>query len=178
MTSEELKFAKHFKKPEISINLDKLIKDSKTVKKNPFIKPIIIENLMEDDLTSLDKVNTAIYIIEQTEGCPCKAHKDYQEFKDNDENKEIKLSGKNECPSRNMYVGSSTSGIKTRLEEHKGTVGSDGTYALKLCKWFNGKCKVHIFVYDNIEKGVIRIVEEAVHGELKPAFGKKGSRGK
>lgn len=174
MTSEESKFAEYFKKEEISEKLDKLIKDSKTVKKNFYTNYLSIDNLMKDDLTSLDGIKTAIYIIEQTEGCPCKAHKDYQEFKDNDENKEIKLSGKNECPSRNMYVGSYTSGIKTRLEQHKGTADSDGTYALKLCKWFNGKCKVHIFVYDNIEKGVIRIVEEAVHGELKPAFGKKG----
>ena len=170
MTSEESKFAEYFKKEEISEKLDKLIKDSKTVKKNFYTNYLSIDNLMKDDLTSLDGIKTAIYIIEEIGGCPKKTFEDFKAFK---AQQRTSLSQANHATSI-MYVGSYISDIKTRLEQHKGTADSDGTYALKLCKWFNGKCKVHIFVYDNIEKGVIRIVEEAVHGELKPAFGKKG----
>ena len=145
----------------------------KSNKKDPS-KKIMLNDF--DDLCCLKDAGPAIYVIEQTKGCPDKAHKDFQKFK-GIKKKEIKVSQKNECPSSIMYVGSSVKGIKNRIKQHINSE-PEGTYALKLKNWFEGECKIHIFVYEDITKEVLQIIEDALASTLKPAFGKRGSNGK
>jgi len=71
-----------------------------------------------------------------------------------------------------MYVGSSTTGIRKRIEQHIGD-GYKGTYALHLRHWFNGTYKITIKQYDE-SKDVLQIIEDDLSDKLKPAFGKQG----
>ena len=75
-----------------------------------------------------------------------------------------------------MYVGSSTTDVKKRIEQHLGN-GLKDTYALHLSHWFKGKYKITIRVYDEpIE--VLQIIEDALSHDLSPAFGKRGGNNK
>ena len=178
MTSKKPMTFNGINQQNIADNIDEHIKDCEAAKTKNFNISFTIENLMNDDLSSLKGIEKAIYIIEQTEGCPCKAHKDYQEFKGNDENKEIKLSGKNECSSSIMYVGSSTTGVKKRMKEHTAGEKYKKTYALKLENWFKGVCQVHIMICEDMSPSIIQVIEDTIHQDLNPAFGKRGSNGK
>lgn len=90
---------------------------------------------------------------------------------------DYKKSKQRSCPKLNapssiMYVGSSTTGIKKRIEQHLGD-GPQNTYALHLKHWFKGKYKITIKIFDEpIE--VLQIIEDAISHDLAPAFGKSG----
>jgi Uri superfamily endonuclease len=75
-----------------------------------------------------------------------------------------------------MYVGSSTTGVKKRIEQHLGD-GPAKTYALHLKHWFEGEYKITVKVYDE-PINVLQILEDALSYELQPAFGKRGGNNK
>jgi Uri superfamily endonuclease len=82
-------------------------------------------------------------------------------------------------PSSILYVGSSTTGVMSRIKQHKG----DGhkyksTSALHLSHWAEDrKIKVEIMEYD-VPRKIIQLIEDAISTELKPAFGKLGGNNK
>src|SRR5471030_3340809 len=80
------------------------------------------------------------------------------------------------APSNVMYVGSSTTGIKKRIEQHVGQ-GHKATYALHLSHWFNGKYKITVWQYD-VSDEVLQIIEDDISDRKKPAFGKQGGNNK
>ncbi len=80
------------------------------------------------------------------------------------------------APSPVLYVGSSTSGVRKRIEQHLGE-GAKDTYALQLKHWFRGKYKITIKVFDQ-PKEVLQIIEDSLSFELAPAFGKQGGNNK
>lgn len=125
-----------------------------------------------DSLSSLDGVQKAIYIIEDMGGNPEETFQAFSRYKKKKERACAKLNS----PSKVMYVGSSTTGVKKRIEQHMGQ-GNKGTYALHLRHWFKGKYKVTVKEYD-VENEVLQIIEDDISDALKPAFGKQGSNNK
>lgn len=75
-----------------------------------------------------------------------------------------------------MYVGSSTTGVRKRIEQHLGN-GHESTYSLHLKHWFSGKHKITIKQY-TVAKDIIQIIEDDLSDQLTPAFGKKGGNNK
>jgi hypothetical protein len=114
----------------------------------------------------------AIYIIEQVGSDIETTFLNFSRYKEKNERKCAKLNS----PSKIMYVGSSTTGVKKRIEQHQGD-GHAGTYALHLKHWFVGEPKITIKQYDEA-KDVLQIIEDDLSDRLKPAFGKKGGNNK
>ena len=123
-------------------------------------------------LTQLDNIKQAIYIIEQVDNDIHKVFQDFSEYKALKERKCAKLN----IPSKTMYVGSSITGVRKRIEQHKG-LSSSSTYALHLKYWFKGELKIIIKQYDQ-DRDVLQIIEDDLSNQLKPAFGKQGGNGK
>lgn len=124
------------------------------------------------ELSQLDNIKNAIYIIEEIGGDTSQTFDDFKAYKDTKKRACCKL---NE-PSQVMYVGSSTTGIKNRIKQHLGD-GYAKTYALHLKHWFKGKYKIIVKVY-NEPLSVLQIIEDDLSHSLKPAFGKKGGNNK
>ena len=80
-------------------------------------------------------------------------------------------------PSRILYVGSSTTGIMKRLEQHFGVTGARQTSALHANFWFHGKLKVSVYLYEH-SRNVIQLIEDGLSAALQPAFGKTGPNNK
>lgn len=134
------------------------------------VKTITI--ISPDDLPLLDGITTAIYSITQTSGCPEESFVSMQKYKG---------SKKRACPKLNepssvMYVGSSTTGVRKRIEQHIG-LGHPKTYALHLSYWFNEGYEITVSEYDE-GREVVQLIEDAISHDLKPAFGKTGSNNK
>jgi hypothetical protein len=125
-----------------------------------------------NDLSELDGVRTAIYIIEEIGGNPEDTFLALSRYKENKERACTKLN----APSKVLYVGSSTTGVRERIEQHIGK-GNKGTYALHLSHWFEGKYKVTVKQYD-VTNEVLQIIEDNFSDSLKPAFGKQGGNNK
>lgn len=147
--------------------IDNLIKSCQAAKNATPIQDIDV-----GDLSVLNKIDKAIYIIEQTEGDPEKTFLEFARYKEKKERACAKL---NE-PSHVMYVGSSTTGVRKRIEQHMGQ-GHKGTYALHLSHWFSGKYKITVRQYD-VSDDVLQIIEDDLSDRLKPAFGKQGGNNK
>lgn len=128
-----------------------------------------IKELDGKNLESLSCINTAIYIIEEVGGNPEVTFKNFDEFKKKKERACAKLNSPSSC----LYVGSSSTGVKKRLEQHLGH-GNRSTYALHLCHWFKGEYKITVLQYD-VPLKVLQILEDNLSEKLKPAFGKLGS---
>jgi len=124
------------------------------------------------DLSDLDEIKQAIYIIEELDGDIEDTFLKFSRYKKKKERKCAKLN----APSQVMYVGSSTTGVRKRIEQHLGD-GHIGTYALHLSHWFNGKMKITIKQYD-VTKEVLQIIEDNLSDKLKSAFGKQGGNNK
>ncbi len=149
--------------------LDSLITNCKLAKK---LKPDY--EFIFSSLSGLDKISTAIYIIEEIEGNAQATFAELKAYKNKNERKCPKLNK----PSSTLYIGSSTTGIKKRIKEHLGD-GSKHTYALQLKHWFKGKYKITIKVYNNnTPREIIQLIEDNLSYNLKPAFGKKGGNNK
>jgi hypothetical protein len=124
------------------------------------------------EVSELEGMESAIYIIEQVDGDNNKTFIDLSNYKKTKQRACPKLN----APSPVMYVGSSTTDVKKRIEQHLGN-GPKDTYALHLSHWFKGKYKITIRVYDEpIE--VLQIIEDALSHDLSPAFGKRGGNNK
>ena len=147
--------------------IDELIENCHTAKK---AKPV--RKFEMSELSELEGIQQAIYIIEQTSGDPEKTFGLLKEYKSKKERACPKLN----TPSQVMYVGSTTTGLKKRIAQHIGE-GHKNTYSLHLKHWFNDNYKITIKEYD-LSKEVLQIIEDALSEELKPAFGKSGSNNK
>ena len=124
------------------------------------------------DLDDLNGINTAIYVIEDLAGFPEDTFAAMSSYK----TKKLRACPKLNSPSKTMYVGSSTTGVKKRVSQHLGK-GPKSTYSLHLSEWFSGQYKITIKEYD-VELAVLQIIEDALSHSLKPAFGKQGGNGK
>lgn len=129
------------------------------------------------DSSQLNGIKRAIYIIEEIGGDSAKTFNALKEFKSK-QRKEDKgrACPRLNAPSKVMYVGSSTTGLKTRIKQHRGQ-GTEGTYALHLEHWFDGEYRIRVKVYDE-PKEVLQIIEDAISYDLSPAFGKQGGNNK
>jgi len=124
------------------------------------------------DLDELSNIKTAIYVIEEIGGDPIETFLQFSKYRDTRQRKCAKLNS----PSPIMYVGSSTTGVKNRIQQHQGT-GYHGTYALHMSHWFVGQCQITVKEYD-CDRDVIQIVEDDLSDALQPAFGKRGGNEK
>lgn len=132
------------------------------------------------NLSDLDHVGHAIYVIEEIEGNPKTTYEAFSEYKSGQNMKpkaERRACAALNAPSQILYVGSSTTGIKNRIKGHLGD-GPKGTYALQLRHWFGGKYKITVRDYDRLDPRVIQLLEDDLSYALEPAFGKKGGNGK
>lgn len=130
--------------------------------------------------SDLDGVGHAIYVIEEVGGDPEVTFNNFSRYRmeqsKKDKNTRRSCSALN-AASRTMYVGSSTTGIGNRIRGHLGK-GHKGTYALQLDHWFEGKYKITIRDYGDLDRAIIQLLEDDLSYDMKPAFGKKGSNGK
>lgn len=147
--------------------IDRLIKSCEAAKKAAPIKEFDLK-----DSSELYGITKAIYVIEQVGGGIEQTFLAFSRYKDKKERKCARLN----APSVTMYVGSSTTDVRKRIEEHLGQ-GYDGTYALHLKHWFCGSYKITVKEYDE-PKDVLQIIEDDLSDKLKPAFGKPGSNNK
>ena len=146
---------------------DKLIKQCQIAK---ITKPVKI--FYTDENLEFENIKTAIYIIRSKKGDITAIFEKFEEFKKTKARKCPKLNS----PSDILYVWSSTTNLKKRLNEHLGNWHKE-TYALNLKHWFNGQVEIEIHEY-NIEKEILQLIEDDLSYSLKPAFGKKGSNNK
>ncbi|MEZ5572267.1 MAG: hypothetical protein R3E64_09600 [Halioglobus sp.] len=91
--------------------IDSLIEDCKKAKNAKPKRSFVV-----GDLAELDGINNAVYTIEDLSGNPNKTFADFVAYKKRDERKCPKAN----APSKTMYVGSSTTGIRKRIEQHQG----------------------------------------------------------
>ena len=147
--------------------IDRLIDNCNIAKRTVPTKEFVMEDLVE-----LDAMKQAIYIIEEVGGDIESTFHQFSEYKEKKERKCAKLN----TPSQVMYVGSSTTGVKKRIEQHLGN-GHQGTYAMHLKYWFTGRYRILIEQFD-VSKEVLQIVEDDLSDRLKPAFGKQGGNNK
>lgn len=152
--------------------IDKLIKNCEIAKISSPVKEFNYNSEID-----LHGVKHAIYIIEEIEGDTKKTFSDFSQFKDLEKRKEKgRKCARINSPSKIMYVGSSTTGIKKRIKQHMGD-GHPGTYAIHLKHWFKGRFKIIIKQYD-VTKEALQIIEDDLSDKLKPAFGKQGGNNK
>ncbi len=147
--------------------LDNLIKQCEIAKKT---KPKKI--FYTDEKLEFDNIKTAIYIIRAIDGDINDIFENFKTFKV----KKTRKCPKINSPSNILYVWSSTTNLRKRLNEHLGN-WHKATYALNLNHWFKNKFKIEIQTYD-IEKEILQLIEDNLSYSLKPAFGKKGSNNK
>lgn len=126
-----------------------------------------------NELSDLEGVEVAIYIIELTSGDEGSVFLDFVQYKQKRERACAKLNS----PSRILYVGSSTTGVKARIRQHLG-YGPASTSALHLKEWCNTPFQIRVLVYPRLPRSVLQIVEDAISHDLKPAFGKSGPNNK
>ena len=147
--------------------IERLIKNCEIAKESSPTREFKFEKLSD-----LDGIKQAIYIIEEIEGDVEKTFLEFSRYKEKKERKCAKLNS----PSHVMYVGSSTTGVRKRIEQHLGN-GHESTYSLHLKHWFNGKHKITIKQY-TVAKDILQIIEDDLSDQLNPAFGKKGGNNK
>lgn len=147
--------------------IENLIQNCELAKTAKPIKDFVLE-----DLNQLDGIKSGIYIIEQNSGNENQAFEDFVAYKKLKE----RACAKANAPSSVMYVGSSTTGIKKRIQQHLGD-GNKGTYSLQLKYWFSGDVKIRIKTYD-VSRDGLQIIEDSISHDLRPAFGKQGGNNK
>lgn len=148
--------------------IEQLIADCELAKKAEPVRKFVL-----NDLSELDDIKYGIYIIEEIGGEPDNTFLQFARFKKTSDRKCARLNN----PSKTLYVGSSTTGMKKRIEQHYG-YGPKGTYALHLKHWFGDrKTKITILDYD-VTPQVLQIIEDGISFDLKPAFGKTGGNNK
>lgn len=121
----------------------------------------------------IEDFKNVVYVIEQVGGDLTETKKTLASFKERTKRACSKI---NKPICKTLYVGSSTTGFKTRLKQHLG-YGGGSTYALHLCHWFEGKIRITAHEYDE-PKQVIQLIEDALSNRLKPMFGKMGGNNK
>ncbi|EGQ9283822.1 GIY-YIG nuclease family protein [Vibrio vulnificus] len=122
-----------------------------------------------NEIPDLDK---GIYIIKEVGGCADSTFESFVDFK----RKKLKACSKVNSPSKVLYVGSSTTGLRKRLRQHLVDC-PDKTYSLHMYQWFDGNYEVRILEYD-VPTEILQLIEDAISYDLKPAFGKQGGNNK
>lgn len=143
--------------------IDRLIDNCKSAKNSSSTREFELK-----DIAELDGMKQAIYIFEEVGGDIEGTFRQFSRYKELKERKCAKLN----TPSKIMYVGSSITGVKKRIEQHLGD-GHQGTYALHLKCWFTGNYKITIKQFE-VSKEILQIIEDNLSDQLKPAFGKQG----
>jgi hypothetical protein len=146
--------------------IDKLIASCHQAKAAQPIQTIVITK--GTDLSALKGIQKGVYVFEEINGNPRETYEALDRYKKSKERK---------CPKLNkackvMYVGSSRTGVKGRIEQHIGN-GPKSTYALHLSHWFTGEYKITVTQYD-VSDEVLQILEDDLSHRLEPAFGKRG----
>jgi hypothetical protein len=146
--------------------IDKLIASCHQAKAAQPIQTIVITE--GTDLAALNGIQNGVYVFEEINGNPQQTFEALDRYK---------KSGDRNCPQLNkackvMYVGSSRTGVKGRIEQHIGN-GPKSTYALHLSHWFTGEYKITVTQYD-VPNEVLQILEDDQADRLEPAFGKRG----
>jgi len=148
--------------------LDDLIEDCRAAKKAKPMKQFIMGELHE-----LKEIKSAIYIIRERNADTDSTFHAFQEFKKKKERACAKLNH----PSSTLYVGSSTTGLMRRVNQHLGN-GPRSTYALHLSHWTaEQEIEIEILQYD-VPREVLQLIEDSISTDLKPAFGKQGANNK
>jgi len=132
---------------------------------------------LREAMETIAGIQNAIYIVRL----------EHQEVRDVKKIKQLMIDYKSKqersCPKVNrdvstvMYVGSSSTGLTKRLNQHFG-FGYPKTYALQLQYWFRGRVSIEVLDYANTSREVLQLVEDAISAQLKPMFGKQGSNNK
>lgn len=148
--------------------LNQLIQDCEAAK---IAKPI--STFLYSDDVALSHQASAVYIIRETGGNPNQTYNAFVAFKS--QFKELKSAHPNH-PSQVLYVGSCTTKLKNRLEQHTRHCNKH-THALRLYEWFTGRYEIEIQLYE-VSKDVLQLIEDNLADQLKPAFGKRGSNNK
>lgn len=133
-------------------------------------KPIRV--FVMKDLSELDGIVQGIYIIEdlgRDQDLTFEKMKAYKAKRD-------RACPRLNHPSRILYVGSSTTGLKSRIRQHTNS-NNKSTSALHLGEWFEGEYEITIRVFD-APKEIVQILEDAHWHELRPAFGQPGGNNK
>jgi|TARA_B100001093_G_scaffold294426_1_gene280834 Uri superfamily endonuclease len=152
--------------------LDKLIATCEVAKKTSSIRELIISYVRE--LENLDGIKKAIYIIEETSTNKETLFNDFVTYK----KLKLRACAKANSPSSILYVGSSTTGVKKRIEQHLG-YGPEKTYALHLKHWLKDLVNIRISVKEfDAPSEVIQLIEDSLSYDLRPAFGKRGGNNK
>ena len=130
--------------------------------------------------SDIKDVGAAVYVIEEIGGDPETTFTNFREYREEqskkNESERRACAALNE-PSKVLYVGSSTTGIRNRIQGHLGN-GPKGTYALQLKHWFIGQYKIVIRDYGEIDREIIQLIEDDLADSLKPSFGKRGGNGR
>lgn len=146
--------------------IDRLIASCHQAKAAQPIQTIVITE--GTDLAALERIQKAIYVIEEINGNQDETYQALALYKGKEERACPKLNKASDV----MYVGSSSTGVKKRIEQHIGN-GSPSTYALHLSHWFTGVYKITVTQYD-VSDEVLQILEDDLSDRLEPAFGKRG----
>ena len=103
-----------------------------------------------------------------------------KQFKDRSSDFTYKSARDNKNADSNyVYVGScTTTKLGNRFKQHCGW-GNDQTYSLQLRKWISDDKLTFTFSYVEITNGLVaQYIEDQLHRELKPLFGKPGGNNK
>jgi len=149
------------------IYIDNLIKNCLNAKLATPVQEIEVTNVSQ-----LDGILKAVYVFEQVVGDPRETYQALASYKATKDRACPRLNK----PSMVMYVGSSSTGVKSRIEQHIGK-GHKSTSALHLSHWFKGDYKITVKQYD-VPNEILQILEDAIAYELEPAFGKRGGNNK
>lgn len=159
--------------------IDKLIQNCEFAKKTKPVKEFsFIESVFSEftpaNISKLNNIKKAIYIIKGLNTDSTDIFDKMAEYKKTKERKCPKLNS----PSSTIYVGSSTTGVKKRIEQHLG-LGNKNTYSLQLKWWIEGEFEITVQEYDeNLSLEILQIIEDNLSYQLKPAFGKTGGNNK
>ena len=147
--------------------IERLIENCNKAKRTEPIQEVIV-----NDLAEIKGIKKAIYIFTEIGGNPESTFNQLLDFK----KEKSRACPALNSPSQTMYVGSSTTGVDKRINQHIGN-GPKGTYALHLNHWFKGSYEILVKEYD-CSCEVIQIIEDNISDILNPAFGKKGGNNK
>lgn len=148
--------------------IDELIENCRKAKAASPLREFVVEHYDQ-----LGDERAGIYVIEEVGGDPEKTFRAMSDYK---RGTQSRACPKLNHPSPVLYVGSSTTGLKSRIKQHVGD-GPAGTYALHLKHWFDGNYRIIVRIYDEPAE-VLQIIEDALSHDMEPAFGKKGGNNK
>lgn len=133
-----------------------------------------LNTFVVDSALNLPDIKQAVYIIEEIGGDPEATRAAFIDYRKTSDRKCSKV---NKHSSSVLYVGSSSTGVRKRIEQHFGD-GYKRTYALQLKHWFGDrKIKITIYEYE-VTASTLQIIEDAISFELAPCFGKTGGNNK